>query len=159
MLEILESRFEHIKVEMSGAHYQPDRCSTAHVVGIIWDKDEKRPCVRLSYENGKEDFIPLSELGRSHILGSVTILNGTTVREAKTDRCKVTKAEDQQKRGDVLAWVRKRFESYINERIADLDALPVGSGMACLVRDARVTDLEDVRINLARIVQEIREGK
>ena len=68
-------RFELIRVLLSGNHYQPDGCNLALVTGISWDKQMKRACIFLAYENGKADFIPLTELGHSHILGSVTILN------------------------------------------------------------------------------------
>jgi len=72
---------EHIRVEVSGGHYQPDGCNQAFVVGIYWDKERSRPCLQLVYTNGKEDYIPLSELGASHPLGSIMILN--TLLEAK----------------------------------------------------------------------------
>lgn len=68
-------RFEAIEVQLSGSHYQPDGCDEAFVTGISWDKEEKRPAIWLTYKNGKMDVIPLSELGASHILGNVTILN------------------------------------------------------------------------------------
>ena len=68
---------EIIRIELSGSHYQPDGCTKAVVTGIWWDKARNRPTLCLAYENGKSDFIPLSELGSSHILGNVTILNNT----------------------------------------------------------------------------------
>lgn len=71
----INDRFETIEVGLSGSHYQPDGCDRAFVTGISWDKEYKRPCVHLTYLNRKQDFIPLSELGSSHILGDVTILN------------------------------------------------------------------------------------
>ncbi len=67
-----------IRVKLTGSHYQPDGCDEATVTGIFWDKENKRPCIFLSYDNGKSDFIPLSELGSSHILGDVIILNTLT---------------------------------------------------------------------------------
>jgi hypothetical protein len=70
---------EFIKVKLTGGHYQPYGCDEAFVVGIRWDKEHKRPCIHLLYINGEEDFIPLSELGSSHILGDVIILNTLTV--------------------------------------------------------------------------------
>jgi len=73
---MFENRFDRIKVKMTGSHYQPDGCSEAFIVGISWDKEEHRPCIHALYTNGKEDFIPLSELGSSHFLGDVIILNG-----------------------------------------------------------------------------------
>lgn len=69
------NRLEHIRVMLTGSHYQPDGCNRAFVSNISWDKEEGRPCISLLYENGKEDFIPLSSLGSSHILGDVIILN------------------------------------------------------------------------------------
>ena len=70
-----KSNFERIKVQMDGAHYQPSGQREAYVIGISWDKENGRPCLHLLYPEGEEDYIPLSELGHSHILGSVTILN------------------------------------------------------------------------------------
>ena len=72
---MIGDRFERIRVKMTGSHYQPDGCDEAFVIGVSWDKDVNRPCVHLLYPSGKEDFIPLSELGSSHILGDVIILN------------------------------------------------------------------------------------
>ena len=66
---------ETIMVKLSGAHYQPEGCDTAFVTGIFWDRTRSRPAIHLTYLNGKCDFIPLTELGHSHPLGSVTILN------------------------------------------------------------------------------------
>ncbi len=66
---------EFIKVQLSGSHYQPKGCGTAFVIGIYWDLENKRPCVQLLYKGGETDYIPLSELGSSHVLGSVTIIN------------------------------------------------------------------------------------
>ena len=71
----MENKFETIKVELSGSHYQPDGCNQAFVTGISWDIEYKRSCLHLTYLNSKQDYIPLSELGSSHILGSITILN------------------------------------------------------------------------------------
>ena len=73
------NRFETTEVELSGSHYQPDGCNTAFVTGISWDKEESCLAVHLTYKNGKMDIIPLSELGASHILGSVTVLNSSNV--------------------------------------------------------------------------------
>jgi len=69
------NKFEVIKVNLSGNHYQPGGYSVARVTDILWDKENNRPCIHLVYENGKSDYIPLSELGQSHVLGSVTIVN------------------------------------------------------------------------------------
>ena len=66
---------EPIRVKLSGSHYQPKGKDTAFVIGISWDLDNKRPCIQLLYPGGETDYIPLIELGSSHILGSVTILN------------------------------------------------------------------------------------
>jgi hypothetical protein len=68
---------EQIKVRLTGGHYQPEGCDTAVVPGIFWDGENRRPCITLLYSNGKTDFIPLSELGSSHVLGDVIILNET----------------------------------------------------------------------------------
>ena len=73
------NRFQTIKVELSGGHYQPEGCNIAFVTGILWDKEYGRPCLHLTYVNGINDVIPLSSLGESHILGSVTIQNTSTV--------------------------------------------------------------------------------
>ena len=70
-----------IRVKLTGAHYQPAGCDTAVVSGIFWDEVYNRPAINLLYTNGKTDYIPLSELGRGHILGDVIILNQT--EEAK----------------------------------------------------------------------------
>jgi len=71
-----ESRFERIKVRLEGAHYQPNGNNFAYIVGLSWDKHFGNPCIHLLYPDGEEDFIPLSELGGSKPLGSVTIVNG-----------------------------------------------------------------------------------
>ena len=76
-------RFKTIEVQLSGSHYQPNGCDTAFVTGISWDTKEHRLAIHLTYKNGKKDIIPFSELGASHILGNVTILNGATVGEMK----------------------------------------------------------------------------
>ncbi len=68
-------KVEPIKVELSGSQYQPQGESTAFVVGISWDLENHRPCIQLLYPGGETDYIPLIELGTSHILGNVTILN------------------------------------------------------------------------------------
>ncbi len=72
----MENRFRTIQVELSGGHYRPHGCNKAFVTGISWDVEYRRVAIHLTYPNGEMDIIPLSELGSSHILGSVTILNG-----------------------------------------------------------------------------------
>lgn len=77
----MSDRYGIIEVELSGAHYQPDGCNRASVTGISWDNEYGRACVHLTYPNRKQDTIPLSELGASHILGSVTIINSPLGKE------------------------------------------------------------------------------
>ena len=68
-------RYRTIEVELSGSHYQPGGCNRAFVTGISWDSEYNRTAIHLTYLNGNEDTIPLSELGKSHVLGNVTIVN------------------------------------------------------------------------------------
>jgi len=67
-------RYTTIKIRLDGCHYQPDGCDMAFVTGISWDNECQRPALQLTYINGEMDYIPLSSLGVSHILGSVTII-------------------------------------------------------------------------------------
>jgi len=74
-------RYETIRVQLTGSHYQPKGCDKAFVSGIFWDKEHKHPALQLTYENGKTNEIPLSELGSSSILGDVIIVNSMEKEE------------------------------------------------------------------------------